>query len=431
MAEADLKTEMAAAEELRLVKQARGRFVAMAGAYSLGCFNDNFFKQAVIFLAIAAGQEQLGGAAAALFAVPYLLFSAPAGWLADRFPKRNVVIGTKLVEIVAALCGAAGVLTGSWVLMLAMVFLMGVVACMFSPSLNGSIPELYPAGYVLKANARLKVVTTMAILGGMMLAGYALAQKAPFWQGVTVGHWLVAAGVMAAALTGSAASFGVARRPAANPGLAFPWAGPWSTIKRLVLIHRDPALAVILWTDAFIWALGALELLLISALGTSELGWSEAQAANLMFVVMAGTAVGGGLSSLAAGRRWHRVLVPALLVQAGMLLLLPWGLAALGTLGGLGKVPLYLLMLGLGIGGGLVLVPCESFIQVRPKPEEKGAVLSAGNFLVFCGIIVAGALVYANGAYFHAAPSVVLWSAAWACAIVALSLWFGLRKWLK
>ncbi|HAU38498.1 MAG TPA: MFS transporter, partial [Phycisphaerales bacterium] len=120
----------------RQVRQARSRFVAMAATYSLGVFNDNFFKQAASLMAVYAGRQTFQSAIAAAFTLPFLLLAAPAGWLADRFPKRTIVIASKGMELAAMACGAVGIATESWPLVLVMMFLMGAQSTLFSPALN-------------------------------------------------------------------------------------------------------------------------------------------------------------------------------------------------------------------------------------------------------------------------------------------------------
>ena len=158
------------------IRQARGRFGAMAATYSLGVFNDNFFKQAVLLLSVSAGLSYLQGFAASLFALPFILFSACGGWLSDRFSKKKVILGAKALEIGAMTVGAAGLLLGNWSLILAMLFIMGMQSAFFSPALNSTIPELYPQDYVPRANGVIKLVTTLAILAGIACAGVSLDQ---------------------------------------------------------------------------------------------------------------------------------------------------------------------------------------------------------------------------------------------------------------
>ena len=156
------------------VRRARGNFFAMAATYSLGAFNDNLFKMAAILMAVGAGMSNFRGHATIIFALPFILLAAPCGWLADRFSKRTIVIAAKLLELVAMICGVVGIVTASWPLILVMVFLMATQSAIFSPSLNGSIPELFPAEYVVRANGYVKMAVTTAILLGTALAGAAL-----------------------------------------------------------------------------------------------------------------------------------------------------------------------------------------------------------------------------------------------------------------
>ena len=75
----------------------------------MGVFNDNFYKQAAIVMAVAAGLTAFQGYASLAFTLPFLVLAPIAGWLADRFPKRRVVIGAKWMELAAMLAGATGV----------------------------------------------------------------------------------------------------------------------------------------------------------------------------------------------------------------------------------------------------------------------------------------------------------------------------------
>lgn len=363
------------------IRRARSKFAAMAATYSLGVFNDQFFKQAAMLLAVSAGRESLQGWAIVLFTVPYIVLAAPAGWLADRFAKRHVVIGTKGLELAAMVVGAVGIVAGSWPLILLMVMTMGLQSAIFGPSLNGSIPELYPASYVTTANGLLKVVTTTAILTGVAAAGLVLQ-----WRGRAG----VAATALGVAVLGVAGSFGVPRRPAAAPRTPFPWAGPLWTVRRLLALRTDGLLAVTILADAFVWFVGALQIPILNVLGERQLGWGHAATSLLIAAEMAGVAVGGLLSGrLARGQGWHRVLPPAAAAM-GLLMLGVWGAAYLPESVRMGC--LLASLAGAGLAGGLFMIPCEAFIQVRPAAGEKGAVISSANLAIFLGILASGPL---------------------------------------
>ena len=370
------------------VRSARGKFTAMASTYCLGVFNDSFYRNGAMLMAVAVGQQRMQGTVMVVFTVPYLLFAAPAGWLADRFSKRQVVIGAKALELVAMGLGAVGIVTGNWWFVLVMAFVMGSQSCLFSPALNGSIPELYPKEYVVTANAVLKVVVTASILLGVSASGAALAVATPRLGGVPAGRWIVAGGVVGIAALGVLMSFGVPRRPAADPNAPFPWTGPLKTLEELHRISRDSLLALIIVVDAFAWFVGAVIIQTVNLLAMKQFGLGEAMAGYMNAAEMVGIAVGGVFAArVARGERWHRVLGPAALLMGvfmGLMALLPMLPAGL-------RLPGVFALLGAtGLAGGALLIPCESFIQVRAKPHRKGAVLAAANFIIFTGLVLSG-----------------------------------------
>ena len=395
-------------------------FLLVATAYCLGVFNDNFFRQATIFLALDAGRPELRGVAAALFAVPFVLFAAPAGWLADRYPKRYIILGSKSMEVAAVLAGALGVLSQSWWLILGMVFLMGVQATALSPAVNGSIPELYPTPIVPKVNAFLKMGTTAAILLGITLAGGAMGHKDAGWLAVPWNRWTISLLMLAVAVVGWFTALAAPRRPpAAAVPPPFPWAGPWQTIRELRRLTHDALLFRIIWADGVIWFLGSMLMLLIVTFGRTELGLSEAVTSLMVFAVLVGIALGGWIGAVAApGDRWTRVLAPSAFGFGLGCVFLPAAAAAPAAW----RLVAVFALLGLtGMAGGAFMIPCESFIQVRPPPERKGTVIAVGNFVVFCGIVFSGLLVTVIDRL--APPSVLL---AW-LALPALLLcgWMG------
>jgi MFS family permease len=376
-------------DEAEQVRRARGRFAAMAAAFFLGVFNDNYYKQAVLVLAVAAGRTSMQGLAVFVFTVPYLVFAAPAGWASDRFSKRSVVVTAKVVELAAMLVGAAGIMTGSWWLILVMLGTMGTQAAFMSPAINGSIPELYPGDYVTRANGLLRMVVTVGILVGIAAAGFTLDVGGTI-RGIESGRLLVGACVILVAAVGLAVSLGIARHPAADPGAPFPWLGPIATLRDLAGIRKDPLLVFTVSASVFIWFSGSLQVLLINPMGINELGLSKSLTSALIVAQLMGIAAGGLLSPRwAKGRTWHRVLAPA----AGGMGLAMMAVPALRLLPAAGVLPAAFLVVALvGFFGGIFLIPVESFIQTRPEPARRGAILAAANFAVFGGIMLSGPL---------------------------------------
>ncbi|HWQ10264.1 MAG TPA: MFS transporter [Holophaga sp.] len=387
--------------ETARIRQARGKFAAMAASYFLGTFNDNFYKQGVLLLAVAANRTSFQGLAAAAYTLPFVLFAAPAGWAADRYSKRSVVIASKLMELGAALVGAAGLLFANLWLMVGMVGLMGIQATFFSPALNGAIPELYPASYVTKANGVLRMLVTVAILVGTACSGVVLDLQGRSFLRAGFGSAVLAGGVIGVAALGLAVSLGIPFRPAADERRVFPWSGPLETVRELRSVFQDRLLGTIVWSDVFIWSAGALQLLLINPLGLVQFHLSKQLTSGLVASQMIGIGVGGLLAARwAQGDRWYRVLVPGCLAMAAFL----GAMAAVPCLPVPVQVPaLFPLLALVGASGGLVMIPCESFIQVRPAPERKGAVWASANGIVFTGIVVAS--LVSNALNLWLAPS--------------------------
>jgi MFS family permease len=362
----------------------------MAVAYFLGVFNDNFYKQAILVMAVSAGRTGMQGLALSVFTFPFLVFAAPAGWVADRFSKGRVAICAKATELAAMMVGAVGICLSRWSLLLVMLGLMGTQATFFSPALNGSIPELFPRDRVTRVNGIVRLVVTVAILAGIALAGVAQDRPGTGWLGIENGRLATGAGAILVAVAGLLVSLAGARRPAADPRAPFPWSGPLVTLRNFAAIRRDSWLAFAVCGSVFIWFTGSLQILLINPLGLRQLGLGKTLTSALIVVQMLGVGV-GGLSSarLAKGVRWHRVLAPA---GAGMGLAM-LALAAAPLLPGPVRLPgFFLLMALVGAFGGLFMIPVESFIQVRPDPARRGAVLAAANFAVFGGILLSGPL---------------------------------------
>lgn len=376
------------------IRRARSKFIAMAGTYTLGVFNDNFFKQAACLIALyhcVPAREEMQNIGTIVFTLPWLIFAAPAGWLADRFPKSRVVIGAKALELVAMSCGAIGVLLISWPLIMVMLFIMALQSAIFSPALNGSIPELYPADYVIKANSTLKSVVTSANLVGIILAGVALNYNGSTSWGVPLGRLIVAIGVVSISAVGLLISLGVVHRPAADPKVKFPWTGPWSTIKDLWEMRKDRLLTVILISDSFVWFVAVLQILIINKMGEHTFGLNTQQVSyRLLAPELLGVAVGGVLAGLVArSDHWRFVLGPAM-ITLGLFATFAVFVPFLAESIKVQQILMACALFGAGVSGGILLVPMESFFQTRPAPERKGAVLAASNFAGFSAMALSG-----------------------------------------
>jgi MFS family permease len=373
------------------IRKARAKFLAMAATYCAGILNDNIFRQTVLMLAVLASKTNLQAVATVLFNLPFILFAAPAGYCADRFSKRRVVIASKLLELIAMLIAAVGIFSLNWVLMMVTLFIMALQSTIFGPALNGTIPELYPAEYVLTANGIIRMATTGAMLVGTALAGVVLGIPGQFGN-APLGRAVASAVVVIIAALGLIVSLGVPKFPAASADARFPRSGPLASIKTLWNIRRDKLLITAIAAEAYFWFAASLQILVINTLGLGQFRLSTSKTGAMSAVELIGVVIGSLLVvRITKKTRWHRVLAPAAVLMAVCMLAvsfvphLPRPLRSLVMIGALGLA---------GIGGGVFLVPLSSFIQVRPSPDTKGRIIATEYFAVFSSMLIAGGVYY-------------------------------------
>lgn len=421
-ADAAMQTAQLAAQ----IRQGRSRFLAMAIAYALGNFNDNFMKQSVSLLAVAHHHAALQGWISTFYTLPFLFFAAPAGWMADRFSRRNVVIFAKAMELLFLSMGAWAVLTLNWPVIITVIFLMAFQANIFGPSLVGSIPDIYPASFVVEANSRLKSIITAAILVGVIVAGVALSANGfihvpaffrPAGHGaahatativggksaaathpaaipsgdISRGRVVVAVTLVCVSIAGLLVSFGVPRRAPANPKAKFPWAGPLSSLLELRRLWPDRLLRTAILADSYFWLIAVLQVLVINQMGIAQFHLTKLRTSYLSLAELVGVVIG----SLVAGKiTKHEAGLWASAPAAGALALFLISIGAAPLFPPEARLAFCIVMLaGAGISGGIMMVPLESFFQVRPAAEHRGRVIAAAWFAGYIGILC-GSLLY-------------------------------------
>ncbi|MCP4040890.1 MAG: MFS transporter [Gammaproteobacteria bacterium] len=361
----------------------------MAITYLLGVFNDNFFKQVAIFLAFAASRSELQEPIIKYFSLPFILFSAYAGFFADKFPKRRIVIFAKYLELVAMVVGIIGIITVNFPLIIAMVFLMALQSTLFGPALNGAIPELYPVEHVPKANAVIKMVTTIAIIVGISTAGLVLDQNW-FVTDIPFGH-LFAGGIMLlVAVGGVMAAYGMRKSDMPRRDIDFPWAGPIESVRYLHGMGGDPPLLLAILSSTFFYFTSTAVLAFLNELCLKTLGFSNTATSVQIASLAIGVAIGAIIAAkLAEEIPWYKILPLASLGFALCLFLVS---TVVYLPAAISFYTLFAFLIMTGICGGIFLIPVVTFIQVRPAADRKGRTIGVSNFLDFSGIFLAGAI---------------------------------------
>src|SRR5271169_220600 len=219
-------------------------------------FNDNAIKYLVIYLIIAMNfpkerRDFLGTVVSALFALPFIFFSLTGGYFADRYSKRSVVIGTKLMEIFVMGVTILGLWLHNLPLECAAVFLISTQSALFGPSKYGLLPGVLPERRLSWGNGIIELGTFIGSIGAVMAAGY-LAER---YHGREAMAGVVLLGFT---LLGLATSFGITHVPAANPAKKFSW-NPFADFgAQLKIIRADRILAWAVLGNTYLWFLAAL-----------------------------------------------------------------------------------------------------------------------------------------------------------------------------
>ena len=356
-------------------------------AQALGAFNDNAWKLFVIVLAgrsleglglsdAEAGAQQQTMLAFVVITVPLMLFSLPAGTLADRLSKRTVILSAKALEVLLMTAGtlvlamSADAVTG----MLIVLGCMGMQSALFSPAKYGILPELVPHDRLSAANGAIESWTFLAIIAGTSLGPVLFSESGGQ-------PWMAGAALSLLAVTGFIFALGIPRVPAARPeggGLSTTVSIAWKAMRS----DRQLALAVVGAT--WFWAVASLLGQNLLVYSRAVLGLEEAMTGMPLGVF----GLGVGLGSILAGR------VSDSKVEAGLIPLGAMGLGFITLLLGLlepGVATTLVLMGLLGICSGFLIVPLDALIQWRAPPRGRGAVISLTNVFVFGGML-AGSL---------------------------------------
>jgi len=372
-------------------------------------FNDNALKFLVIYIIVALNfpqdtRENLILVVGALFALPFIFFSMVGGNLADRYSKRSVVIGTKVMEIGVMAVAIAGLAMHSLPVECAAVFLISTQAALFGPSKYGLLPELVPEKKLSWANGIIELGTFLGSITAVMAAGF-LAEHYRGREGM--------AGVvlLCCTLFGLTTSFGISRVPAADPGKRIRWNPIGDLGGQMTTILADRTLAWAVMGNTYLFFLAALLQFTIVIYGHDVLHVDESHISYMQAAVGIGIGVGSLVAGYLSGGKIEYGLIPlgAMgMTVFGSLLYFPgpgtrladWIQSLAGsTAPQFVQIVIRDIALGfrlrmadlglLGFFGGFFAVPIGALIQHRPRPEQKGGVIAAANFWSFVGIFIA------------------------------------------
>ena len=384
------------------------RFWPLFTTQFLGAFNDNAYKNALlVLLTFGAASwtsmklEVLANLAAGLFILPFFLFSATAGQLADKFDKAWLARGVKALEIFIIMLAAAGFWLQSLPVLLAALCLLGLQSTLFGPLKYAILPQHLHTNELVGGNALVEAGTFVAILLGTLTGGV----LAGLDGGIV---WIVGI-CFIAALVGFLTSCRIPTAPAPAPELKISLNPFGETLRCIGLAHRERSVFQSILGISWFWAYGALLLTQLPIYTKTVLGGNESLVTTLLAVFSVGIGFGSLICEKLTRRRGKAVepgLVPigALgMTIFGLDLALGSSANAPGTLQSLSDMlhqgstwRIFLDLLMLGGFGGLYCVPLYALVQQRSQAEFRARIIAANNILnaLFMVLIAVGASVF-------------------------------------
>lgn len=375
------------------------RFVPLFTTQFLGAFNDSLFKQAVVLFVTyqlysnPAKEFQFSAIAQALFILPFFLFSALSGQLADDHDKAKLIRIIKLAEIGIMILGGAGIILASIPVMLAAVALMGVHSTFFGPIKYAILPQHLRHDEVLGGTGLVEAGTYIAILGGTIMAGMLVATPQ-----------IAAAATVGIAVLGFLAGRQVPPAPPAAERIPFNWHIIHASIELVSATLHIRRLFLAILSISFFWTIGAVLIIIFPPLVKNVLGADEQVASLFIAIFSIGIAIGSLLINRLLKSEVSAKFAPPSVIGMGVFVLclhfvsLTWSKHGpeLTTLENFlfnpMAWPMILCLLGVAITGGMFVVPLYAFLTTTVPKTETARTVAANN-IVNSGAMVVGSLM--------------------------------------
>lgn len=345
-------------------------FMALMGTLFLGAFNDNAFKIIVSLFALrvlptAEAHAKFISLIGAVFIIPFVILSPYAGYFADRFRKRNVIVAVKVLEIVIMTIGFFALASQNLIILCGVLMLMTAQSALFGPSKFGILPELLDEEELSQGNGYMQMFTFMAIILGTSVGGILMAitkVHIEYTSFALILFSVIGLGVSLLIEKGEPAC--VQAKLEKNFAKNF--------VKYFKEIKAKPALFQVLCAIGYFWFVGSVAQMNILLYSRNILNLSDLMTSALVVAL----ALGIGIGSLMAGKLSEGK------IEFGLVPLGSMGISVLTLLLGFGsisvvKVMIYLFLLG--IMAGFYVVPLSAFFQYESPAQDRGKYLSVMN----------------------------------------------------
>ncbi len=382
------------------------RFLPLFCTQFLGALNDNVFKNAIVILIAFTLADEMGAnasilviTAAGIFILPFFLFSATAGQLADKFEKSMLIRRTKIAEIIIMITGSVGFYFMSVPILLTLLFFMGTQSTLFGPLKYSILPQHLSEDELLGGNGMIQMGTYLAILLGTIIGGILIAMNPN-------GGLYVSMLIVFLATIGWLASRFIPEAAAPEPSLRINW-NIISEICRIIKFSREDK--TVFWAIigiSWFWFYGATFLSLVPTY-TRDVLFADERIATLMLTAFS---IGIGTGSLMCEKLSHKHINLGLVPIGGIgltcfatdlcFISLPDMKLAEGELLTAGiflqhfnhwHVLIDLILIGMS--GGLYMVPLYALVQQKSNPCHRSRIIAANNILNAIFMVISALLI--------------------------------------
>ena len=377
------------------------RFLPFFATQSLGAFNDNVYRQAIIgllfWMGVTADERTLyTNLAPAIFILPYFLFSATAGQIAEKLETSKLIRITTMMEIAIMSLAAVGFLTQNMVVLLVALFCTGVQSTLFGPVKYSILPSVLRPEELTGGNGLVEMGTSVSILLGMLLGGsiFKLAGEN--------GPVVAATAIVMLAVAGNLVSRAIPRAEAGAPDLVIRWNPIPESLNVLRLMRKQVAVRNSVLGVSWFWFVGTVLTSQLPTYAETHLGGDE----TLYLMALAVFSIATGLGSLLCEKLSART------VEIGLVPLGAFGMSAFlfalafvrtepastthldlaGFLAQAGSWKVIVSLAGIGVFAGFFVVPLFALIQSRTPKGELSRVI-AGMNIQNAGLIVLAAVL--------------------------------------
>ncbi len=405
------------------------RFGPFFATQAFGAFNDNVYRQAIIgllfWLGVSSEERTLyTNLAPALFILPYFLFSATAGQIAEKLEKSRLIRITTMMEIVIMSLAAVGFVTQNMGVLLVALFCTGVQSTLFGPVKYSILPSVLKPEELTGGNGLVEMGTSMSILVGMIFGGLI------FKLAGTHGPIVAATTIVLLAVIGNLVSRAIPRAEAGAPDLVLHWNPIPESLRVLRMTRRTPAVRNAVLGVSWFWFVGTVLTSQLPTYAEVNLGGAETLYIAALALFSIGTGAGSLLCEKLSARTVEIGLVPlgafgisAFLVdlyfaRSGVALATGLGVAGFLHQGGSWRIVVDLV--GVGLFAGFFVVPLFALIQSRTPRSELSRVIAGMNIQNAALIVLAAVLGIVVQRYFGWTIPQVFLALAIANALVAL-----------